>query len=358
MTYQGWILVLVLLLTGCSKEDEAAPPPVRPVLWVMVKPESTQALGTFTGSIQARYESTLSFRVGGRIAQRMADVGDLVAQGALLAALDPTDQQNALRSREGDLARAQAQWREAQANAQRQQMLFAKGVGSQSQLDQVMAQLHLAQAALDQAEAAARAARDQLSYSQLHTEFEGIITAWQAEVGQVVAAGQAVVRIARPDIREAMVDLPAGLAEHIPARATFTVTSQLDPGVSATGMLRELAPQADALTRTRRARLTLNDPPAVFRLGSLVSVSLTADTPQQRSELPSSALFERDGKSQVWIIDPASQTVSLREVQVLARGEGRVTIGEGLQAGERVVTAGVHSLTPGQNVKMDAGQRQ
>jgi RND family efflux transporter MFP subunit len=349
-------LALIMFLTACSQEQEP-PPPVRPVLFVEASPKQVRSLGSFTGSIQARYESTLSFRVGGRIAQRKADVGDLVSKGTLLAALDPTDQQNAYRSREGDLASAQAQWRDAEADAKRQQALFAKGVGSRAQLDQVMAQLHTARAARDQAQAARDQARNQLSYSELYTDFDGVITAWRAETGQVVSAGQEVVILARPEVKEAVVDLPAGLAETLPSDTTFTVISQLDPTASTTGRVRELAPQADAMTRTRRVRLTLSELPPAFRLGSLVTVMLTNDTTHQVTELPASVLLERDGKTSVWIVDPATKTVALREVHVLARSEQTVTIDNGLTAGERVVIAGVHSLKPGQDVKMDVEQR-
>ncbi len=130
------------LLVACSKQ-EPAPEPVRPVLFVEVKPALEQSLGRFAGSIQARYESTLGFRVSGRIARRYVDVGSEVAQGALLASLDPTDQQNQLRAAEGDLARVQAQWINAQANARRQQELFDRGVGAQAQLDVAQTDLEI-----------------------------------------------------------------------------------------------------------------------------------------------------------------------------------------------------------------------
>ncbi|WP_434135428.1 efflux RND transporter periplasmic adaptor subunit [Pseudomonas luteola] len=350
------LLGLVALLAACSDKQEP-PPPVRPVLFVEAKPQQARALGAFTGNIQARYESTLSFRVGGRIAQRKADVGDVVKKGTLLAALDPTDQQNAYRSSEGDLAQAQAQWMDAEADAKRQQALYAKGVGSKAQLDQVMAQLHTARAARDRAQAARDQSRNQLSYSELYTDFDGVITAWHAETGQVVSPGQQVVTLARPEVKEAVVDLPAGLAETLPADTTFTITSQLEPSVSTTGRIRELAPQADAMTRTRRVRLTLAELPPTFRLGSLVTVTLTNDAPRELTELPASALLEQDGKTCVWIVDPDTKTVSLREVHVLTRDERSITVDNGLNAGERVVTAGVHSLKPGQDVKMDVEQR-
>ena len=222
------VLAASLLLMACSKE-EPAPEPVRPVLSIEVKAEDQENLGRFAGTIQARYESNLGFRVPGRIARRAVDVGAEVQQGALLAVLDPTDQQNQLRAAQGDLARVQAQWINAQANARRQQELFNRGVGAQAQLDIAQTDLKTTQASLDQARASVNQAKDQLNYAELRTDHAGIVTAWNAEAGQVVSAGQQVVTLARPDIKEAVIDLPAGLAERLPPDVVFLVAGQMDP---------------------------------------------------------------------------------------------------------------------------------
>ena len=340
-----------LLLAACSQQD---PPPeaVRPVLSMEVKSEDQQTLGRFAGTIQARYESNLGFRVSGRIAHRAVDVGAEVEKGALLAVLDPTDQQNQLRAAQGDLARVQAQFINAQANARRQQELFNRGVGAQAQLDVAQTNLTTTQAALDQAQAAVNQAKDQLHYAELHTDHGGIVTAWNAEAGQVVSAGQQVVTLARPDVKEAVIDLPAGLAERLPADGVFLVAGQLDPSVNTTATVREIEPQAQSATRTRRARLTLADTPAAFRLGTAISVTLSsAITP--RIELPLSALQHIDGKTRIWLLDTQSRTVQPREVTVLSRDADSALLNGGVQPGERVVIAGVNSLKPGQTVKLD-----
>ncbi|MBF2901775.1 efflux RND transporter periplasmic adaptor subunit [Pseudomonas aeruginosa] len=185
----------VLLLSGCGDEPPPAPP--RPVLTVTVKTLKNDDLGRFAGSIQARYESVLGFRTNGRIASRLFDVGDFVGKGALLATLDPTDQQNQLRASQGDLASAEAQLIDAQANARRQEELFARSVTAQARLDDARTRLKTSQASFDQAKAAVQQARDQLSYTRLVTDFDGVITTWHAEAGQVVSAGQAVAELAR-----------------------------------------------------------------------------------------------------------------------------------------------------------------
>ena len=345
------ILVASLLLSACGGEEEK-PEPVRPVLSVVVEPQVQAQLGRFAGNIQARYESTLGFRVSGRIARRWLDVGAQVNPGDTLATLDPTDQQNQLRAAEGDLARVQAQWINAQANARRQQQLYDRGVGAQAALDVAQTDLKTTGASLEQARASVSQARDQLDYSTLRSDHAAVVTAWQAEAGQTVSAGQAVVTLARPDVKEAVIDLPISLAEQLDKGLVFTVASQLEPDINTTATLRELEPQADAATRTRRARLTLASTPAAFHLGTAVSVTLSSAV-APRSELPLTALLERDGKTQVWVVDPQQKTVATRDVTLLERTPGRIVLASGVQPGERVVTAGVNSLKPGQKVTFD-----
>lgn len=340
-----------LLLVACGGETEVAEP-VRPVLSMTVQTRDALDLGRFAGTIQARYESTLGFRVGGRIARRWIDVGATVKPGDVLASLDPTDQRNQLRAAEGDLARVQAQWINAQANARRQQQLYDRGVGAQAQLDIARTDLKTTTATLEQAKASLQQARDQLGYAELRSDHGAVVTHWQAEAGQTVAAGQAVVTLARPDVKEAVIDLPTSLADTLTQGVEFNVMAQLDNSIRTRAVVREIEPQADASTRTRRTRLTLEDTPQAFRLGTSISVALSsAVTP--RSEVPPSALQEVDGKTRVWIVDTQQQVVNPRDVQVLQRGADRVLLASGVQPGERVVTAGVNSLKPGQKVMVD-----
>jgi len=243
-----------LFLFGCS-EKKSPEPPVRPVLYVLAKPDLTQHLGRFAGNIEARYESTLGFRVPGRIVRRYYDVGAMVKEGDILASLDPTDQQNNVRAAQGDLDKAQAQLINAQANARRQQELFNQGVGAQAQLDTAQADLKTTQASVKQAMAALNQAKDQLSYCNLRADHDAVITDWAIEAGQVVSVGEAVATLARPEIKEAVIDLPAPLAEALPKDVTFLVAGQLDPNVNTKAHVREIAPQADSATRTRRVRL-------------------------------------------------------------------------------------------------------
>ncbi|MDH0749448.1 efflux RND transporter periplasmic adaptor subunit [Pseudomonas sp. GD03842] len=345
------LLLSALLLSGCGKE-EAPPEPVRPVLFMEVKPQAEENLGRFAGNIAARYESTLGFRVSGRIASRSVDVGAEVEKGQLLATLDPTDLQNQLRASQGDLARVEAQYINAQANARRQQELFDRGVGAQAALDVAVTDLKTSQSSFNQAKASVQQAQDQLSYSELRTDHPAVVTQWKAEAGQVVSAGEQVVTLARPDIKEAVIDLPAPLAEQLPKDVVFKVASQLEPEINTTATLRELEPQAESATRTRRARLILAQTPAAFRLGTAISVTLSSAI-APRIELPLNVLQDVDGKTQIWVIDMQNQTVSPRPVTVVSRDSDSVVIAGGVSGGDRVVTAGVNSLKPGQKVKVD-----
>ncbi|MFJ4195685.1 efflux RND transporter periplasmic adaptor subunit [Pseudomonas sp. NPDC089534] len=345
------LLSIGLLLAACSK-SEAPPEPVRPVLSVKVRALSEESLGRFAGSIQARYESNTGFRVAGRIASRNVDVGAEVGKGTLLATLDPSDQQNQLRSAQGDLAKIEAQLINAQANARRQQALFDRGVGAQAQLDIAQTDLKTTQASLDQARAAVSQSKDQLGYTELRSDHKAVVTGWSAEAGQVVTAGQQVVTLAQPDIKEAVIDLPDTLVDQLPKDVVFQVAAQLDPGINTTAVIREIEPQAQSATRTRRARLTLAETPAGFRLGTAISVTLKSAI-KPRIELPAAALQEVDGKPRIWVINPQDKTVAPRDVSLLSRTDSTVVLDGGVRNGERVISAGVNSLKPGQTVKFD-----
>ncbi|HEX4551708.1 efflux RND transporter periplasmic adaptor subunit [Pseudomonas sp.] len=346
-----WLFSIAAILTACSK-NEPPPEPVRPVLSIKVQALNEQTLGRFAGSIQARYESNTGFRVGGRIASRNVDVGAEVQKGTLLATLDPSDQQNQLRSAQGDLAKIQAQLINAQANARRQQALFDRGVGAQAQLDIANTDLKTTQASLDQARAAVNQSKDQLGYTELRSDHKAVVTAWNAEAGQVVTAGQQVVTLAQPDIKEAVIDLPDTLVDEIPRDVVFLVAGQLDPSINTTATIREIEPQAQSATRTRRARLTLASTPDGFRLGTAISVTLSSAV-KPRIELPATALQEVDGKTRIWVIDTQNKTVAPRDVNVISRSDSNVVLDGGVKAGEQVVSAGVNSLKPGQAVKLD-----
>jgi membrane fusion protein, multidrug efflux system len=341
-------IAILLALIACHKPPAA--PPIRPVLSIVVSPEATAKSG-FAGTIEARYQSSFGFRVLGRIIARDVNVGDRVNKGTQLAALDPVPFELAVRTAEADVANNEAQLQNATATEERQRNLFGQGATAKAQFEAAQHGLEEAKAGAARARANLDKAQEQLGYTKLHTDSDGVVTAVSAEVGQVVQPGQAVVTVARPDVREAVVDVPDGIAVVLQKGASFQVTLEADSSTRATGQVREMSPSADAATRTRRVRITLDNPPEKFRLGTVVKAIAMAPV-GAHVELPATALFERDGKTMVWVVDDAKKTVSTRGVKIAARGAGAIDVSEGLAPGTRVVTAGVHSLTNGQLVKV------
>ena len=346
----GFLLFAAGLLSGCSEEPKIEP--VRPVLFAEVQQQNHQLLGRFAGSIEARVQSTLGFRIGGRVAQRLVDAGAEVKAGEVLATLEPTDQINNLRASEGDQARAEAQWINAQANARRQQELFDRGVGAKASLEQAQTDLSDARSTFEQAEATTRQAKDRLTYGVLSSDYAAVLTAWHVEAGQVVAAGQQVVTLARPEVKEAVFDLPVELADTLDDTVQFAISAQLDPSVTSRGHLRELEPRADSATRTRRARLALEQTPPGLRLGTAISIQLSRPQPT-RSLVPPSAVQQSNGQAQVWLIDSQSLTVHPHPVQVLGSQGDLMAVSGNLAPGDKVVRAGLNQLKDGQLVRID-----
>ncbi len=335
------------LLPGCEGEI-APPPPVRPVLFAVAE-RQPRVNSAFAGSIQPRYSSTLAFRAGGRVTARDVNDGDSVKQGQRLAALDPLVFDLAVKDAQAVLANATAVLDNAMATEKRHKILFAKNHTPSQQLE-------AAQEALEEAEAAVMRARSMLDkalelrgYAELTAEYDGVVTAVDVEVGQVVSPGQPVITIAQPDAREAVIDVPEDV--NVQTGSPFEVELQIAPSQSVSGKVYEVAPRVDPLTRSRRVKIALENPPADFRLGATVTAYSLARKADHIT-IPSAAVFEREGKRQVWIVDPASRTVALREVSVSSRDGGTAAVIAGLEPGDRVVTAGVHSLDPGQSVKI------
>jgi RND family efflux transporter MFP subunit len=339
-----------MILAACTRKEAEQPPPIRPVLSLVIAPKADHLFGPFIGTVEPRYQTALGFRASGRMISREANVGDRVTEGQRLAALDPRVVRFALASAVADLANAQAQLTNAVATEQRQRALLQTQAVAQSQVDAAVASKDTAQARVNQAQASLVKAREQADYTELHSDYDGVITTWSLEVGQVVSAGQTVVTVARPDIRDAVFDVPDDLLDHVRPDANFSVTLQSNETVVTTGEVREIAPEADAATRTRRIRLTLKDPPAAFRLGTTVAITLAGDA-KPTIAVPASAILDKDGQASVWLVT-AGGTVETRPI-VIGTWQGQtVTVVQGLAKGDRVVVAGVHSLSDGQSIKL------
>jgi RND family efflux transporter MFP subunit len=350
-------IALLALLGACLPDGQAeAPPPVRPVLSVKAEVYKTETLGPFVGSIQPRYSTDVGFRVFGRMVARFVDVGSIVKKGDDIATIDPSVQLILVRNAEAVLSNAEAQYANAEAEEKRQKPLVERNITPQAQFDVIVQNRDTASANLIRARASLRRAQDVLSFTQIHADFDGVVTGRYAEPGQVVNPGQKIVTIARPEIREAVFSVTSELADILADRNDFEMLVRLDPTTAMkAAAVRGVDPAADPTTRTRTVYLTLNDPAPAFRLGITASVTLQKPI-APRIDLPAAALLETDGKTRVWVVekkpsDPDA-SVALRDVTISSRTPETITVTSGLSAGERVVTAGIHSLTPGQAVKI------
>jgi membrane fusion protein, multidrug efflux system len=339
------------LLSACQREAEAPAPEVRPVRTVTImKREAGEAI-TYTGRIEAETETSLAFRIAGRMIERTVNVGDSVEPGQLIAELESQDELNAMRSAQAAVAAAQAQFAQAQSNFERQQTLLAGRATSRAQFELAEQQQETARSQIDIAEAQLKAAEDRVSYTRLAADSPGVVTATGARAGEVVQAGQMIIRVARSDGRDAVFDVPGQLLRSAPRDPLITVSLTDDPTVTATGRVREIAPQADPVTRTFQVKVGLTNAPPAMRLGATVTGRMQIDS-TPTIEIPATALTRVNQHPAVWVVDRSSRTVSLRTVDVLRFEQDHVAISAGLDTGEIVVTAGVQALHPGQKVRL------
>lgn len=308
---------------------------------------ATAAVRTYTGVVRPRYESDLGFRVGGKVVARSADVGDRVKSGHVIARLDPTDFELAVKVAEADLTAARADAGNAAKEEARFRKMAASGVTSRSELDRVIDGRVAADARVDRAERALALARNRLGYCELTADADGVVTALPVEVGQVVAEGLPVARVARTADLEAVVNLPENLAVDARAAARATVWGQ--PGSGYAVKLRELSPTADPTTRTYQARFTIPGPGPDVTIGRTVTIHLGAEPATPRTAIPLTAVRQQAGQAAVWRVD-GDRLVSV-PVVVAGYHDDVAVIADGLRAGDVVVAAGVQKLDAGLRVR-------
>jgi RND family efflux transporter MFP subunit len=337
-------------LVGCKK---AAPPTaeVRPVRTITVEQGATGETFSLTGQVRAKDNVSLGFRIDGRMIERPVHVGDELQPGQLVARLNPQDELNAVRVAEAQLSAAEARLAEAQKTFWRQQELLKSGWTPRARFDDAQQVLLSAQAMVNSSEALLHEAQQQLSYATLTADAPGVVTATGAEPGEVVRAGQMVAQVARQGGRDAVFDVPEQLIRTGPRDPVVQLALTNDPAVRAIGRVREVAPQADPATRTWQVKVGIIDPPSGMALGSTVTGTVKL-TPPPGVTVPASALTEANHHPAVWVVDPHSDAVSLRSVNVARYDATTAVISQGLQRGDIVVTAGVQVLRPGQKVRL------
>jgi RND family efflux transporter MFP subunit len=352
--YLNYFLGLQLAaMAACSqKPPDAVVPPLVVTQKVVMGDAGLHA--SFAGEVRARSESALGFRVGGKITQRLVDVGATVKAGTPLARIDARDLQLNSASVKSQMAAAQADVVQAQADYARYHDLFQKNFVSAAEIDKRKATLDVARARLEQARAQFNVADNQNTYAVLQADRAGVITAVEADVGQVVAAGQTVVRVAREAEKEVLITVPENRLLEVRSAQRIDISLWAAQGRRYSGKVREVSPIADAVTRTYAVRIAVADADGDMRLGMTASVMIQQPGARDAVVLPLTAIFQQGTSTALWLVDPASQTVTLTPVQVGVYREQNVTIVSGVRADDVVVTAGVHKLTPGQKVRIAA----
>jgi membrane fusion protein, multidrug efflux system len=342
-------VAVALSLAGCSRPVEQAED-VRPVRAVQVANGHADTVAEFPGEVRARVESRLGFRVPGKIVARKVEVGAVVKRGQLLMQLDPQDLQLAQMQAGAALKAAESNRDLAFAELSRYQDLREKNFVSQAVLDGKHTAARAAQASYDQALAAYRNQANQAGYTSLVADVDGVVMGVDAEVGQVVAAGTPVVRLAQGSDKDVVIAIPEDRVAALRRAGDPKVRIWALPGVEFKGQVREIAPVADPATRTYTAKIALADAPPEVRLGMSAYVSFATRSEQAALRLPLGALHREQGNTLVWVVENGS--VRQAAVEVVGTAGNDVLVAGDLASGQHVVTAGVNRLQAGQKVKL------
>lgn len=339
----------LLTLSACSKAEADPRNAPQYVRTATIADGGAQSLD-FTGIISARVQSDLGFRVAGKIVERFVDTGQAVRRGQALMRIDRTDLGLATVASAGAVEAARARALQTAADEARYRDLVSAGAISASAYDQAKAAADAARAQLRAAQAQAGVTQNEAGYAVLVADADGIVVETLAEPGQVVAAGQAVVKLARSGPREAVIDLPETVRPQVGSIAHATLFGAGAPTVA---RLRQLSGAADPATRTYEARYVLGGAAAQAPLGATVTIGLTQPGAARSTQVPLAAVYDNGKGPGVWIVRGKAPAVTWRAVRLVSVGEETATIGGGLQPGERFVALGAHLLHEGQAVRLD-----
>ena len=342
---------LVVSLAGCSQKRELDPRTKPELVRIVEVGSSSGADRAFTGVVSARVESDLGFRVPGKVTKRLVDTGQFVRAGQPLMTIDRTDYVHVITARAETVTAAKAKAVQTAADEARYRGLVKSGAVSASIYDQIKAASDAAQADLAAAEAQAQVARDEGSYSQLVADADGVVIETLAEPGQVVAAGQTVVKLAHSGPREAAVNLPETLRPTLGSTAYATLYGS---AMRVPVRLRQLSDAADPQTRTFEARYVLEGAAAKAPLGATVTVQLSGNAGTDTLQIPATSIVDRGKGPGVWVLNQPTSTVSFQPVQVRQLDEELATISGNLRPGQDIVALGVHLLHDGERVRVES----
>ncbi len=343
--------MLTLVLIGCDKPPPAPPPP-RPALVMVVGDKTVAPTMALVGEVLPRYESNQGFRINGKIIERKVEVGSRVNKGQILARLDAADARLAAAASLADVKSAEANLSLAKAELKRYRQLYDRKFVSASSLDVKEAELKTTAAKLAQLQAQANVSGNQTRYTDLTADRDGIVTMIRAEPGQVVETGEVIAKIADTQKIDVLVAVPESHMSGITLNASVRIRLWANRQQIYQGTVREISPSAESATRVFNVRITINNPDTTLKFGMTASVSFSNEVNQTATTMliPSSALTEINGKKTVWVID-ANNTVKSREVSAGEFSEAGILVTSGLEAGEKIAIAGVHTLVAGQQVK-------
>jgi membrane fusion protein, multidrug efflux system len=343
-----------LALAGCNQNNptpEAESP--RPVRTVTVAPEAMRPPARFIGVIAATDHAALAFRIGGRLAERSAMVGTDVTAGQVVARLEPENELNALRSAQAATSAARSAMRQADNHYQRQRQLFGRDIVSRADLEAAEQARRAATAHVDSAEAQLRNAELMVGFTELRADAKGVVTTIGAEPGEVVAAGQPIMDLARRGGRDAVFELPGEIAALVGGDSTLlSISLPSQSGTAIAGYVREVSPRADPVTRLFRVRVGLIDPPEAFRLGATVAGQVALAAGGTGYAIPAAAVLRSGSDHVVWVVDAVAMTVSRRKVALGETGPAKAHVASGIASGDIIVTAGVGQLRDGQKVRL------
>ncbi len=344
------VSAMALALSACSRaEDDPRTGPQ--LVRTAIAAGAGESGRAFTGIVSARVQSDLGFRVPGKVVARLVDTGQAVRRGQPLMRIDRTDLALATAAQSGFVEAARARALQTAADEKRYRDLVSAGAISASAYDQAKAAADAAQAQLRAAEAQAGVARNEAGYSVLLADADGIVVETLAEPGQVVAAGQAVVKLARAGAREAVVDLPETVR---PAIGSTARASSFAGGAASRARLRQLSDAADPLTRTFEARYVLEGAAARAPLGSTITVELAERKAAGSMDIPIAAIHDNGKGPGVWVVAGTPLQVRWRPIRLVGIADETATIAGGLRAGERFVALGAHLLHDGEAVRLGA----
>jgi RND family efflux transporter MFP subunit len=346
----GLLLLPALALAGCGKKTEAEAKPQRPVLVATVHYAAEKPARSFVGTIRPRIETDMGFRVAGKVAKRLVEVGDTVEVGQALGLLDEVDLKLQAEQSQAEFTAATGVLAQAGAAENRAKELKIKGWATDAQLDQAKASADEARARLNRAERSVELTKNSLSYATLIADTRGVVTATLIDAGQVVSSGQAAIRVARFGEKEAVVSIPETLVGSAKdGKASVTLWSE--PGKTYQAKLREIAPNADPATRTYLAKFTLPEADDKVSLGMTATLTLADATSERVARLPLSALFSQGDKPSLYTVDDAG-VLTLKPVKVKAYESNDVLLTGGIDDGAKVVTLGVQKLDPAEKVRV------